>query len=83
MSDISATDASRKFADLLDAVEYQHESFTIIRRGRVVARLGPAEGADGAAIKALVRKHRPDPTWADDLAELRGSLVVEERSWPA
>lgn len=59
------------------------KSFTIIRRGRVVARLGPAEGAGGAAVKALVRKHRPDPTWVDDLAELHGALVVEEQSWPA
>ncbi len=34
-------------------------------------------------MKALIRKHRPDPMWEADLAELREGLVIEERSWPA
>ncbi|MBA2317940.1 MAG: type II toxin-antitoxin system prevent-host-death family antitoxin, partial [Euzebyales bacterium] len=34
MADVSATDAARNFADLLDAVE-RGAQFTIIRRGRV------------------------------------------------
>ena len=34
MREISATDASKRFADLLDAVEHRDETFTVVRRGR-------------------------------------------------
>jgi prevent-host-death family protein len=77
--DISATDASRRFADLLDGVEHRGERYTIVRRGRVVARLEPVAASDGAALKALIRHHRPDSAWAAEVAELREGLVAEER----
>lgn len=76
---VSATEASRSFADLLDAVEHRGERFTIVRRGRPVASLGPTAGVTGADVKALLRRHRPDPAWAEELAELRGLLTVEDR----
>ena len=40
MPEISVTEASRNFADLLDAVEHGDETFTIVRRCRVVAQMG-------------------------------------------
>jgi prevent-host-death family protein len=78
--DISATDASRRFADLLDAVEHRGERFVIRRHGRVIARLEPARAASGAELKAYLARHRADPAWAGELAELRGLLEVEDRS---
>jgi hypothetical protein len=33
MTDITATDASKRFADLLDAVEPRGETLTVVRRG--------------------------------------------------
>ncbi len=79
MPDINATDASRHFADLLDGVEHRQERYTIVRRGRAVARLEPVSTATGAEIKALVRRHRPDAAWTKELAELRGRVVREDR----
>ena len=79
MREVSATEASRSFADLLDGVEHRGERYTIVRRGRVVARLEPAHALSGAEAKALLRRHRVDRDWADEVATLRNELVVEER----
>lgn len=81
MRDVSATEAARKFSDLLDAVEHGHESFRVTRSGRAVARIVPAEAASGKAAKNLLKRHVPDPQWAEDLTELRSLLVTEERDW--
>jgi antitoxin (DNA-binding transcriptional repressor) of toxin-antitoxin stability system len=77
--DVSATDAARNFADLLDVIEHRGEHFTIVRRGRAVAHLEPVSRGRGSDVKALLRRHRPDGTWAEDLAALRGLLEIEER----
>lgn len=79
MPEITATEASRSFADLLDGVEHRGERYTIVRRGRVVAQLAPATAASGAAAKALLRRHRVDPAWRGDVEDLRGELIVEDR----
>ena len=41
MTEVTATEASRRFADLLDGVEHRGERYTIVRRGRVIAQLEP------------------------------------------
>jgi prevent-host-death family protein len=74
MSEISATDASKRFADLLDAVEHRGETFTVVRRGRVVATIAPARHATGADLRRILAEHPPDSKWADDLAELRRAV---------
>jgi prevent-host-death family protein len=79
MPDINATDASRNFAALLDGVEHRRERYTIVRRGRSVARLEPVSTASGAEIKALVRRHRPDAAWTRDLADVRDRVFREDR----
>jgi prevent-host-death family protein len=79
MPEVTATEASRSFADLLDGVEHRGEIYTIVRRGRVVAQLEPAHAASGRDLKALLRRHRPDRQWTSEVAELRQSLTVEER----
>jgi prevent-host-death family protein len=79
MPEVSATEASRSFADLLDGVEHRGETYTIVRRGRVIAQLEPARAASGRDMKALLRRHRPDREWILEVAELRQSLVAEER----
>lgn len=75
MTEISATEASRNFAALLDAVEHEDADFTIVRRGRVVARLGAPPRGNGAALKAALRANPPDPDWIDDI---RAALDVLE-----
>lgn len=81
MPDVRATDASRRFSELLDAVEHRGESYTIVRHGKAVARLGPARAATGWHVKALLRRTGRDAEWADELRELRDSLAIEEREW--
>lgn len=71
MSEVSATDASKRFADLLDAVEHRGETFTVVRRGRVVATIAPARRGTGADLRRILSDLPPDNTWPDDLRELR------------
>lgn len=79
MAEITATEAARNFADLLDAIEHRGEHFTITRRGRVIAQLEPVAGGRGADVKRVLTAHRPDPDWADDLATVRGLAVPQDR----
>ena len=78
MADVTATDAARNFADLLDAVE-RGEQFNIIRRGRVIAHLEPMGRGRGAAVKTALRRHTVDADWAGDVTRTRRLLSVEER----
>jgi antitoxin (DNA-binding transcriptional repressor) of toxin-antitoxin stability system len=71
VSEISATEASKRFADLLDAVEHRGETFTVMRRGRVVATIAPARRGTGADLRRILTDHPPDDRWADDLQDLR------------
>jgi antitoxin (DNA-binding transcriptional repressor) of toxin-antitoxin stability system len=80
MPEVSATDAARNFADLLDGIEHRGEHYTIVRRGKVVAQLEPVSRGRGADAKALLRRHRPDSRWADDLAGVRALLEIDERT---
>jgi prevent-host-death family protein len=80
MPEISATDAARNFADILDAVEHRGEHFTVVRRGKAIARLEPARPGLGMETKALLRRHRRDASWSEDLASVRRLLEIEDRS---
>lgn len=71
MAEISATEASKRFADLLNAVEHRGETFTVVRRGRPIATVSPARPANLKELRAFVRSHPPDAQWAADLAELK------------
>jgi prevent-host-death family protein len=71
MSEISATDASKRFADMLDAVEHRGETFTVVRRGRPIATIAPARRTSVADLRAFLREHPADAAWENDLADLR------------
>ena len=79
MPDITATDAARHFADLLDGVEHRGEHYTIVRRGKAVAHLEPVSSGRGIDVKSLLRRHRPDTAWPEDLTDLRALLEIEAR----
>jgi prevent-host-death family protein len=79
MTDISATDAARRFSDLLDGVEHRGEEYTILRHGKPVAHLTPAPAGRGLAAKGLLRRHRPDPDWRREVEDLRVTLTIEDR----
>lgn len=71
MPNISATDASKRFADMLDAVEHRGETFTVVRRGRAIATVAPARRTTLSALREFLREHPPDDEWESDLADLR------------
>jgi antitoxin (DNA-binding transcriptional repressor) of toxin-antitoxin stability system len=82
MREITATEAARGFSALLDALERDGETFLITRGGRPVARIEPAIGTSGKAVKALLQHYAADPSWARELADVRAGLRAEERPWP-
>ncbi len=80
MTEISATEAARKFADLLDAVEHRGERITIIRRGKAVALIEPVLRGRGSDIKTVLRSNGVDSEWRADLTAVRELMTVEERT---
>jgi antitoxin (DNA-binding transcriptional repressor) of toxin-antitoxin stability system len=83
MKEITATEAARGFAELLDAVEHDGESFLVRRNGQAVARIGPIPGASGRAVKDLLTQAPRDPDWLRELGSLRGGLPAEVTRWDA
>jgi len=81
MKEISATDAARGFSAMLNAVEHDGETFVVTRGGKGIARVAPAGGASGAAVKALLRRHPPDSAWSDELRDLRALGATQDRAW--
>jgi prevent-host-death family protein len=79
VSEVSATDAARNFSDILDAVEHRGERFTVVRRGKVVARIEPVGAGQGRDVKAMLRRHRSDAAFAGDVASVRRLLEIEDR----
>lgn len=82
MRQITATEAARRFSEVLDAVEHTGESFVITRGGRVVASLAPPPVMPARALKELIGRRHPDPAWARDIDEVRRLLTPPGRSWP-
>jgi prevent-host-death family protein len=78
MTTMTATDVARNFSAVLDAVA-GGETVVITRGGRRVAELTPTLAANGAAVREALRRHVPDPDWADDIEAVRDLLYVEER----
>ena len=81
MKDITATEAARKFSDLLDAVEHRNESFVVRRGGKAIAHISPAAASTGFVVKELLRRFPPDNSWQADLDELRAQLTSEDQRW--
>jgi prevent-host-death family protein len=82
LKQLSATDAGRRFSEVLDRIEQRGESVTIVRHGRAVATIGPAGAGTGKALKEALRAHPADPDWADELRELREFIGPVQDRWP-
>ena len=80
MKTMTATEASRSFSGLLDAVE-RGESFVIVRGGVRIATLGPATSGNGAAVKGLLADS-PDAAFAADIEAARSAVVTDAYAWP-
>ena len=78
---LSATDASRRFSEVLDEVERGGASYVVVRHGRAVATIGPPRGGTGKALKKVLRTSRPDDAWAGELRELREGMEPVTDPW--
>lgn len=77
MRTMTATEASRHFSDLLDAVE-RGETVTIVRGNNPVAEIGPAHRRTGADLRAaLTGTTPPDDAFVKSIAEAM-SMVTSE-----
>jgi prevent-host-death family protein len=77
MKTMTATEASRHFSDLLDAVE-RGETITIVRGNRRVAEIGPTHRLTGADLRAaLADVPPPDEAFGRDIAEAVALLTSE------
>lgn len=81
MKQLSATDASRRFSEVLDEVERDGESYVVVRHGRAVATIGPANGGTGKALREALRANPPDEAWADEVRELREGMDPVTDRW--
>lgn len=81
MKQLSATDASRRFSEVLDDVEQSGESYVVVRHGRAVATIGPTNGGTGKALKEVLRAGSPDDRWADEVRELREEMGPVTDPW--
>jgi len=78
---MTATDASRGFSELLDAVE-RGETVTITRGGREIAELRPAPRYTVGALVAALRELPPsDGNMGRDIAETLALLTPPDLSW--
>lgn len=78
MRTISATEASRRFSDLLDAIE-AGDTVTVTRGNRPIAEIRPASHRTGRDLRAaLTGESPPDERFAEDIADAVASLTHEE-----
>ena len=82
MHTLTATEASRSFATLLDEVE-RGETVVITRGGRRIATIGPVNVSNGAEFLALLSSHVADEDFAADVLAARDAVILEGPAWPA
>jgi antitoxin (DNA-binding transcriptional repressor) of toxin-antitoxin stability system len=82
---VSATEAARRFSDLINRASYQGETFVIERGGKPLCQLGPLEEkvCTGADLVALFsRLPKPDDEFLDILEEItRNQQPVGPSPW--
>jgi prevent-host-death family protein len=74
MTTITATEASRGFKKMLDAVA-QGESFTIVRDGQEIAEVSPKKPAKTIAdFLRFMETYEPDPEFSDLVEEIHNEM---------
>jgi prevent-host-death family protein len=88
---VSATEAVRKFSEILNSVKYRGESYTIVRGGKPVASISPVEPLPkrkflrdlGELVKSLPRLGEEADRFGKDLKEIRKRqpILPRESKW--
>ena len=79
---LTATEASRSFASLLDEAE-RGETVVITRSGRRIATISPVNASNGAEFLALLCSNTADEDFAADVLAARDAVILEGPAWPA
>lgn len=82
MRTVTATEASRSFAALLDEAE-RGQTVVVTRGGRRIASIGPATASNGAEVVALLASNTVDDDFAADVLAARDAVALEGPAWPA
>jgi prevent-host-death family protein len=77
---MSATEASRSFAAVLDSAEHG-ETIVVTRGGRRIAVIAPAPASNGTALNDVLNRFRPDEDFARDIDAVRELLDDEATAW--
>lgn len=84
---LTATEAAKRFATVLDDLEHGHERvFYVERHGHRVARIEATPAAPrgtrwGELTRALADAPAPDPDFASDVAAARDTMTIESDPW--
>lgn len=83
---LSATEAARRFSDMINRVVYNREAFLVERGGRAVCEVRPVYGSDftGADLVALLRSlPSPGEPYLDAVDKAIGEQPsAEPTKWP-
>ena len=78
MRTVSATEASRRFSDLLDSIE-AGDSVTVTRGNRAIAEIRPVPHRTGRDLRAALEDvSPPDDRFVADIADAVASLTPDE-----
>ncbi|HKN13072.1 MAG TPA: type II toxin-antitoxin system prevent-host-death family antitoxin [Candidatus Binatus sp.] len=85
-SEISATEAARRFSEVLNRVRYRNETFVVKRGGEPVCEIVPVRGATftGRELVGLLRSlPHPDKEYLDTVEKhVRRQPKAEKSKWP-
>lgn len=82
MRTVTATEASRSFAALLDEAE-RGQTVVITRGGRRIATMGPVTASNGAEVLTLLTTNAVDVNFAADVLAARDAVSLDGPAWPA
>jgi prevent-host-death family protein len=84
---ITVTEAARNFAECINRVHYQNQSFVLVKNGKPLARLVPERekgctGKELADILSRVKLTREEArAWRRDMAKARKMLKAPKDKW--
>ena len=81
MKRISATEAARNFADVLDRVEQTGETFVVERHGRTVAQISAVPKGNALEIIELLTHAPFDDSAIEDIKAVRDLLDDRTANW--
>ncbi len=85
-SEISATEAARRFSEVLNRVRYRNETFIVKRGGEPICEIVPVRGVafTGRELVELLRSlPHPDKEYLDTIEKhVRRQPKAEKSKWP-